>query len=136
MKEFSNYVKLFVIGIVLATISSLLTHCPEQNPSGPIDDPGEETEQVKQFNIDVITAFESGNKQSVIDLMYDEYKEIYSQELNATPGQMQAFANALKDRKLIYANEMYAEYEITIEGQIYTIAYSNSGEGDWKLHRF
>lgn len=136
MKEFSNYVKLFVIGIVLATFSSLLTHCPKQNPSGPIDDPGEETEQVKQFNIDVITAFESGNKQSVIDLMYDEYKEIYSQELNATPGQMQAFANALKDRKLIYANEMYAEYEITIEGQIYTIAYSNSGEGDWKLHRF
>lgn len=136
MKGLHNYIKLYFFGIVLAAISSFLTHCPEDNPTAPIDNPGQETEQVKKFNNDVISAFQSGNKQSVLDLMYDEYKEIYSEELETTPDKMEIFANALKNRKLIFANEMYAEYEVTIDGQIFTITYSNSGEGNWKLHRF
>ena len=49
---------------------------------------------------------------------------------------MRTFANALKNKKLVFANEMYAEYELTIDGNVFTIAYSNSGDGVWKLHRF
>jgi len=136
MNSLSKYFKFYVLGILIAAIISSLTHCSDENSTSPADNFGTETEQVKRFNETVISAFESGDKQTVLNLMYDEYKEIYSNELNAAPEKMQTFANALKNKKLVFANEMYAEYELTIDGNVFTIAYSNSGDGVWKLHRF
>ena len=137
MKNLKIFLKLFFSGFILAFMLSLLTHCPESNPIIPVDDEtAVETPAIKQFSNDVIIAFESNDKQTVLDLMYDEYKDIYGEVLNTTPDKMQTFAKALKNRKIIYANDMYAEYEITIDGKVFTIAYSNTGEGDWKLHRF
>lgn len=136
MKNLKVFLKLFFSGFILAFMLTLLTHCPESNPVIPVDDTAVETPAIKQFSNDVIIAFESSDKQKVLDLMYDEYKEIYGEELNTTPDKMQTFAEALKKRKIIFSNEMYAEYEIEIDGQTFTIAYSNTGEGDWKLQRF
>lgn len=136
MKNIKVFLKLFLIGFVLAFMMTTLTQCPQENPTGPIDEPAVETESIKQFSSKIITAFESGNKQNVLDLMYDEYKEIYSKDLEDAPEKMPTFAEALKNRKVIFANELYAEYELTIDGTKFTISYSNEGNGNWKIERF
>jgi hypothetical protein len=136
MIKLNIYLRLFLIGFFLAFLLIGLTNCPQENSTGPIDDPAVETAPMKQYNEKVITAFQSGDKQKVVDLMYDEYKDIYSSQLDSDPQKMQNFANALEKRKIIFANAFYAEYEVEIDGQIFTIAYSNTGDGNWKLQRF
>lgn len=136
MKNFTIFLKLFFTGAILAFIMSTLTHCPEPSPTEPIIEPAVETAPMKQYSETVIIAFQSGDKQKVVDLMYDEYKEIYGKQLeNATSKSMADFASALENRKIIKANELYAEYELTINGMAFTIAYSNDGNGNWKLER-
>lgn len=136
MDKFFKFGRLFVLGFLLAFITANLTMCPEESATNPSEPPPVETEQVKQFNTTVKTAFESGDKSAVINLMYEDYQDIYGEMLNKSTADMQAFAKALENRKLIFANELYAEYEITIDGNVYTIAYSNNGDNIWKLHRF
>ena len=136
MKNLKVFLQLFLTGFFLAFMLTALTQCPQENSVGPVDKSAVETGEVKLFSQNVIIAFESNDKQTALDLMNDEYKDIYEEVLNTTPDKMQTFAQALKNRKIIFANEMYAEYEITVDGQVFTIAYSNTGEGDWKLHRF
>lgn len=136
MNWIKNYFRLFIIGFLLAFIMSNLTHCPEESPTNPGEEPAFETEQLKDLNLTTIEAFNSANKDVVLDLMYDEYKEIYGEYLDDNTDKMKAYAKALESRKIIFANDMYAEYEITIEGKVFTIAYSHSGDGNWKLHRF
>lgn len=136
MNWMKKYFRLFIIGFLLAFIMSNLTHCPEDSPTNPGEEPAIETEQLKDLNKSTIEAFNSTKKENVLDLMYDEYKDIYGEYLNDNSEKMQKYAIALETRKIIFANDMYAEYEITIDGKIYTIAYSHSGVGNWKLHRF
>lgn len=137
MENLKVSVRFLLVGFLLAFLLSFLTHCPESNPSGPVDEtPAEETPAIKQFSNDVIAAFESQTPDLVLNLMYDEYKEFYSEGLRATPEKMQTFAEALKNRKIVFSSELYAEYEVTIDGEIFTIAYSNYGDGNWMLHRF
>ncbi|MBX3043042.1 MAG: hypothetical protein KIT33_02240 [Candidatus Kapabacteria bacterium] len=137
MENLKVSARFIIAGFLLAFLLSFLTHCPESNPSGPInEDPAVETPDIKQFSNDVIAAFESQNPDVVLNLMYDEYKEFHSEGLKATAEKMQTFAEALKNRKIIFSSELYAEYEVTIDGEVFTIAYSNYGDGNWMLHRF
>jgi hypothetical protein len=135
MKNLKVFLKLFFSGFILASILSLLTHCPESNPVIPVDDTAVETPALKQLSDEVINAFESGSKDAVLNLLYDDYKFIY-EDFDATSEQMQRFAEAINKRKIIFANELYAEYEIIIDQQTYTIVYSNFGDGNWVLQRF
>jgi len=136
MKTSKTILKLFFTGFFLAFCLTSLTQCPIENPTTPADEAAKETEATKKFSQTVISAFQSGDKQKVIDLMYDEYKDIYGKQLEASTARMTDFAAALENRKIILANELYAEYELTVNGITFTIAYSNEGDGIWKLERF
>jgi hypothetical protein len=137
MKDLKQLFRVFIFGFILAFMMQLFTMCPTDNPTNPIvDPPAEETAQMKAFTNHVVSAFQSGDKQQVIDLMYDEYKEVYSNELTISNEKMSQFASALENRKIIFSNELLAEYEINIDGTTFTISYSNTGDGIWKLNRF
>lgn len=136
MKNLKVFLQLFLTGFFLAFMLTALTQCPQENSVGPDDKPAVETGEVKQFSLNVISAFKSGDKQKVVDLMYDEFKDVFGKQLEESTASMADFATALENRKIIKANELYAEYELTINGTTFTIAYSNDGDGNWKLERF
>ncbi|MCB9250269.1 MAG: hypothetical protein H6613_17815 [Ignavibacteriales bacterium] len=56
--------------------------------------------------------------------------------MNSSDKSLAAYGEALENRKLIFANDLYAEYEITLNQTTYTIAYGNGGDGKWQLLRF
>jgi len=137
MRGFKKIIRAFGIGFVLAFIMQFFTMCPTDSGNNPAENPPiEETAEIKAYSDQVVNAFKSGNEQQVIALMYDEHKEAYTKDIIFTTEKMNQFASALENRKLISLNELYAEYELTIDGITFTIAYANSGDGVWKLFRF
>lgn len=137
MKNLTSYLKYYAFGFLIAFLFLNLTMCPETGPSTPDDEkPPVETAELKAISDNAITAFESGNPQQVLDMMYDEHKEFYEDDLVTNKERMANFANALKNRKLIAAQDLMAEYQITIDGKNFTVTFSNAGDGVWKLHRF
>ena len=138
MKVFKQIFRAFCIGFLLAFLMQFFTMCPDSSsPTNPAtEEPAVETQAMKSFTNDVKSAFQSGDKIQVMNLMYDYHKDIFTNELTFSSDKMQKFAAALESRKIIAANEFYAEYEIEISEQKFTIAYGNSGDGVWKLQRF
>jgi hypothetical protein len=68
--------------------------------------------------------------------MYENHVDLFTEDLEQYLDKFPAFTEALKNRKIIASEELYAEYELTIDGETYTIAYGQSGDGVWKLMRF
>ena len=137
MKCFIHLRKYFVGGFIAAFMLFALTQCPEENATKSDEDilPTETTE-LKTFSESLITAFENQDIDKISEMMYEEHREFYIDDLGDYAEKMPIFAEALKSRKLTAMNELYAEYEITIEEQTYTIAYGQSGDANWKLLRF
>jgi hypothetical protein len=136
MSKLNPIIKYFLGGFLAAFLLLNLTQCPEETSKPKDDDPPEEPAELVSFSDDVIGAFESQNASQVSDMMYEEHREFFIPDLEDQHEKMKIFAEAIKERKLIGLNELYAEYEITIDGQTYTIAYGQSGDGVWKLFRF
>jgi hypothetical protein len=82
------------------------------------------------------TAFKSGNADQIQQKINDEYKAVYAQDLADAGAKLQILGDAMQTRKLIFSGPLYAEYELSIDGRTYTIAYANSGDGVWRLVRF
>ncbi len=137
MTAWKAMIKYFIGGFIAAFMLFNLTQCPEEETTKPKNDfPKEETAELRTFSENIISVFESKNVAGVSDMMYEEHREFYIPDLEEQTDKMPDFAEALKGRKLIGLNELYAEYEITIDGQTYTIAYGQSGDDVWKLLRF
>lgn len=43
---------------------------------------------------------------------------------------------AIASRRLVHAIQLYAGYEVTVDGTKYTVALARGGDGDWKLVRY
>lgn len=133
----------FLIGIALALMVDGVTSCKksENNPveSEPIKPPIE-TEVIKDLEDDsqkAELAFKSGNTAEVKKVISETAAKIYGTELENVKPKFNAFAEALKNKKLIAYSELYAEYEITVDGKNYFIAFGRQNDnGDWKLVRF
>ncbi len=141
MGNFYLYLKLFLLGFCTALMINLNLSCSEKEsitkPKSEAPDFSEyqETESMKKLSEDLIAALKSNKKEDVIEFLSDEVKEIYSNILKSSTKSLSDYGIALESRKLIFANELFAEYEIIIEGETYSIDYGNGGDGVWKLLR-
>jgi len=136
MTKYQTLIKYFLGGFLAAFLMLNLTQCPEETTKPKDEKPLEETTELTTFSNEVITAFETSDADQVSNMMYEEHREFYIPDLQTNTDKMPAFAEALKERKLIGLNDLYAEYEITIDGTTFTIAYGQSGDGVWKIMRF
>ena len=113
--------------------SSLICFCSKDNPPTT---PIVETSSLRTFSDSLATAFKSGNADQILQKINDEYKAVYAQDLADAGAKLQILGDALQSRKLVFSGPLYAEYELSIDGRTYTIAYANSGDGVWRLVRF
>jgi uncharacterized protein YaaN involved in tellurite resistance len=141
MGSIYTYLKFFFFGFCIAFIINLSLSCSDkESPTQPeVGNPDfsefQESEAMQKLSEDLISAFKSNNKSKVIEYLSDEVKEIYSEILNSSTKSLSDYGSALESRKLIFANELFAEYEITINGEVYTLDYGNGGDNVWKLLR-
>jgi hypothetical protein len=139
MKYQYHFIKLFCFGFLLAAGVNYIASCSkDESPTQPIDDnPAQysETSEMKNLSDSLISAFKSENKEKVMNCFNEEFKDTYAPILNNTTKSLTAFGTALEKRILKFANSFYAEYELTIDGITYTIAYANSGDSKWQLVR-
>ncbi len=140
MKNIYLHLKLFSFGFGIAFLINLNLSCSEkESPTQPeenLNTEYTESQSMKGLSESLIAAFNSEDKPKVISYLNDEFKEVYAEILNNSKESLSAFGTALEKRKLIFANELYAEYEIIINEVTYTIAYVSSGSNDWQLMRF
>lgn len=141
MKYYWRFIKLFCVGFILAGILNLYFNCSkEESPTQASDQEPSETEYIenqdmKNLSDSLISAFKSEDKSKVLSCLNNEFEDIYSSVLNNTTVSLSEFGSALEERKLIFSNSLYAEYEITINENTYTIAYANCGDSNWQLVR-
>ena len=137
MKKYFPFLRLFLLGFAGAFMIINLTMCPEES-AGPTDiiNPGTESKELKELATNAESAFKSGSKENVLKLTYENYAEILQEFIPNDPEKLKKFGEALSKKKLIFTNEIYAEYEVTIDRITYTIAMGNSGDGKWKIIRF
>jgi len=133
----------FLIGIALALMVDGVTSCKksENNPVEPEPlKPPIETDVIKDLEDDsqkAELAFKSGSTSEIEKVISETAAKIYGAELENVKPKFNTFADALENKKLIAYSELYAEYEITVEGKNYFIAFGRQNEnGDWKLVRF
>lgn len=140
MKHHYPLIKLFFFGFFLAATLNLNHSCSEKDsPTEPIEEYNTEyteSQSLKMLSDSLIMAFNAEDKPKVISFLNDEFKEVYAEMLNTSKESLAVFGTALEKRKLIFANELYAEYEIFVNEVTYTIAYVSSGNNDWQLMRF
>lgn len=140
MKYHWNFVKLFCFGFMLAAVFNLTPSCSEnESPTQPNDHNSSEyyeSQDLKNLLDSLITAFKSENKSKVLNCINEEFIETYTPILNNSTASLSAFGTALETRKLVFSNSLYAEYEISVNENTYTIAYANCGEDKWQLVRF
>jgi hypothetical protein len=133
----------FLIGLTLAFMVDGVTSCKksENNPVEPEPlKPPIETEVIKDLEDDAQkaeSAFKSGSTAEVKKVISETASKIYGADLENVKHKFSAFADALKNKKLVGYSELYAEYEITVDGKTYFVAFGKQNEnGDWKLVRF
>ncbi|QLH53680.1 MAG: hypothetical protein CH6_1897 [Candidatus Kapaibacterium sp.] len=135
--SFPRNIRLYLFGVMLAVITLNFTNCPEK-VSGPSNEnpTGVETPALKSFSKTAENFFLEGKRDSIIANTYPEFSVVAQDYLPNDPAILKKFGEALTKKKLLYAGELYAEYEITIDGKRYTVAFGQSGDGVWKIVRF
>jgi hypothetical protein len=116
---------------------SLYSTCASSGGGGGgTDPPPTETAELKAAANKIESAFLSGNSQKLLAVMTDEAKEFYKEDTDNIKKMMVAYGNVFKNRKLIFASDNYAEYEIAVNGKNLTAALAKKEDGSWKLMRF
>ena len=143
-KKCSNWKRLFlakyfIIGLSAAFVLHISGSCSKDS-SNPVT-PSDNTDNVDVGKIDegaksVETAFLTGESQKVINLLTDDAKTLYSEDLaKVNKTELIKLGESLKTRQLDVYTDMYAEYKYTKDGIEYTIAFARKDETTWKLMR-
>lgn len=135
-------IKYSLTGLLLAFILHNFSSC-KKNESNPVEQNSTnplETEVIQDLEDDAKkteTAFKSGNVAEVKKVISESANSIYGTDLESAKPKFNSFAEALKNKKLISYSELYAEYQITVDGKSYFVSFAKqSDSGDWKLIRF
>jgi len=134
-----NPLKMYVLGFIIAMFLNMNSTCKkDDNPVEPaeVTPPANETTEMTNLSDSLISAFKSIDKTRILNCVSDECKATLQEELNNTTADIAAFGSALEKRTLIYTSELYAEYEVEVNGQKYNVAYANCGDSKWKVVRF
>lgn len=134
--------KYLFLGAISAFMIHNFTSC-KKNESNPVEQyPSNPTEKEVILDLEddakkTESAFKSGSITEVKKVISESAISIYGNDLENVKPKFNSFAEALKNKKLISYSELYAEYQITIEGKSYFVSFAKQTEnGDWKLIRF
>jgi len=144
MKKFALQIKniftlkYFIVGVSIAFLIHSSGSCRKDDPEpdGPV------VEQVDVGAIDkyaksVESAFVSGEAVKIQNILTDDAKALYGNDLTQMDkNNLIKLGEALKSRKIKVFTDLYAEYEYTKDGIIYSVAMARQEDGSWKLMRF
>jgi hypothetical protein len=130
--------KYFFTGLSLSFIMIFIITCSSDKSSptepDPVDPANRIIEEIEEDSKLVTTAFESGSYDQVKTVLSSNALAKYGNDLKDKTDKYGSFADALKNKKLIALGELYAEYEIEIDGIKYSVAFSKVTEnGTWQL---
>ncbi len=99
---------------------------------------GSQTEppELKAFTSYATEVLLGGDKDSMLAITDEEYASVIHQDVPDDSVAIAKLGRAIASRKLLYATSLYAEYEVTIDGVKYTVAFAQGGDGEWKLLRY
>lgn len=116
-------------------VMMLLIACGGEKTTEP-GDTEVESPELKAFASYATQVLLSGDRDSLLTITDEEYAAVIGQDVPDDPAAMAKLGKALASRKLLYASPLYAEYEVTIDGTKYTVAFAQGGNGEWKLLRY
>jgi hypothetical protein len=128
---------LLLLGCTLLALATWYTCSDKSSPTSSHDETVySETPAMTSLSDSLITSFKAGDKARVLALVRDEQRAVCTAELNGDQYTLEDVGQAMEKRKLVFASALYAEYEVTLNGQKYCIAYGQCGDGHWQLMRF
>lgn len=129
--------RFFSAGFLTLAVLHLLVTCTEDNSSvNPDPHPGVNVEHIHQGAQRVEDAFRTADAESVLEVLTEEAKAQYGDDLEEIRSRMPEFADAITSRQLTVYSELYAEYQYTAGNRTLSFALAAQDEGDWKLMRF
>lgn len=135
-----KYLTNILLGVLIAFSIDALTMCKKSsdNPTEPKQE--NNTSEIQDLEDDAektVNAFKSGSITEIKKVISEEAAAIYGNELENVKSKFSSFSEALKNKKLIAASDFFAQYEITVDGKTFIVAFAKKNEnGDWKLARF
>ena len=91
---------------------------------------------MKALSDSLIAAFRAEDKEQVLSYVSEEYRTALSGDFTTTTASLTAFATALESRTLIAADDLFAEYSVTVDSAQFRVAYAQCGDGVWHLVGF
>jgi len=134
-----HYLRSFILGAITIAVLHLFATCSEgDGGSGPNGDPPSNIDitAINEGAQQVEDAFATADPQKVADVMTEEAKSFYADELAGIQDRMVAFSKVIQSRTLKAYSQDYAEYSYTDNGSSYTMALARQEDGVWKLVRF
>lgn len=86
---------------------------------------------------EIETAFKSGDVFRITNILTDNAKELYGTDLSQIKKYyLVKFGEAFKTRVLKVYSDLYAEFNYTKDGVMFSISMAIQEDGSWKLMRF
>lgn len=138
----------FSLGFLAAAIFTIVLMCTTlMCSSGGGDEADDETDGDDLPDIDITLiedgadaaeeAFLSGDPEEVLAVMSEQAREFYGDKMAEVSDRLVEFGEAIKTRELGDYGYMFAEYNFTVDGETYSMAFvKNEDEDAWKLARF
>jgi hypothetical protein len=126
--------KYFILGLSIAFLIHATGSC-RKDPITPDD--GVDVSKINAGAKLVETAFTSGDVNSIKNVLTGDATALYGTDLlQINRNHLIKLGEAFKTKELIVYSGMYAEYNYTKEGVIFTFAMARQEDGSWKLMRF
>ncbi|NOY07131.1 MAG: hypothetical protein GXO82_10975 [Chlorobi bacterium] len=134
-----QYFRSFILGVLTIAVLHMFATCSEgDGGAGPNDDPPSNVDvtAINEGAQKVEEAFATADPQKVAEILTEEAKAFYAEELDGIQDRMAAFSKVIQTRTLKTYSEYYAEYSYTDNGSSYTLTLALQEDGAWKLMRF
>jgi len=129
------FIKFLLIGFVLAIMVHIGFSCADSfnfdRDEEKIDEAG-----IKKGASAIETVFISADTAALAEVLTAPSLEIYKKQFDDIQPYMAQFGEAFKNRKLLYASQIFAVFEIRDDSGVFTVEMTVDDEGDWKLVSF
>lgn len=143
LKIILNPMLFFLMGSVFMSMILIVTRCEKYgNPLSEDINPDElieniDYESIKKAGADIESALLSADQKEIDKLVLSESLDLYNgKQMPYTPDELTKIGNAFKTRDITTANENFAEYTYSIDGEKYTMTLTCEKNGDWKIIRY
>jgi hypothetical protein len=131
----NSFLVFLLIGFVTATLVHIGYSCSDSfnfdREEEKIDEAG-----IKKGAHTIEAAFISADTIVLAEVLTAPSLEIYKKQFGDIQPYMAQFGDAFKKRKLLYANPIFAVFEIKDDSGVYTVEMTVDDEGNWKLVSF